>query len=261
MPFYLDNDGDLFPQTPNGDGTSLSIESQLLFPQGHDDRLIISISDNDMNTPSEENGSSQENTIATATVMIPSSDSGTRNSGGAVRSDKRGCHWKDKVKQGCPPQPWKKSGDWANLRKEMESEMIASFPGLTLPWRDPRGAPNRTRNTMKVLFIVMIKHSFNRTVELEWTESGEPAFFGIRRILVRADRRASFDAGVFPSVDALSRRVQSPYKRFARIWETAGFVEHVGADGGLLLRYDHATFAKQRAQQAGKRGRLPPGGE
>ena len=173
--------------------------------------------------------------------------------------DRRGKHWVTKVSEGRPPQPWKHSKEWALRRKEKEIEFgeFLRSRGLTfeLPWRH-RGEFPSTGNTLKVLLIDLLISSFKGEVFLS-RESGTRGFFGIVRIQVPSEYRSAFDAGAICSLDSLRRSDGHPSKHLrksmAKIWETAGFREHVLPGGALLYEYDASVCEKQKHQQRCKR--------
>ena len=119
-----------------------------------------------------------------------------------------------------------------------------------------------------ILYMEPMLHRHAGTVELTFFPKGSkpPMWHGIQKILVPADKREAFDAGLFPSLFSCSprgrmhtpRSAQSAapvhYKTVHRIWRRSGFVETVLPDGSLqftcnftsVRRGDHP---RQRAER------------
>eukprot|EP00291_Cryptomonas_curvata_P019237 CAMPEP_0172160104 /NCGR_PEP_ID=MMETSP1050-20130122/5372_1 /TAXON_ID=233186 /ORGANISM="Cryptomonas curvata, Strain CCAP979/52" /LENGTH=392 /DNA_ID=CAMNT_0012829829 /DNA_START=68 /DNA_END=1243 /DNA_ORIENTATION=- len=168
------------------------------------------------------------------------------------RIDNRGRHWKDKVLQGCPPEPWKHTKDWAERRNAKENEFCellrARSMAYTLPWRRSNSAHRSMGNTNKVLFMELLSHHLNGVANLSFVDEGA-CFLGIAHVVVRPEKRAIFDAGLIPSVDGRRRAEAGTHiKTLVKIWHTAGFVEHVLEGGGLAYVFDEATFDRMKAQ-------------
>ncbi len=168
------------------------------------------------------------------------------------RIDNRGRHWKDKVLQGCPPEPWKHTKDWAERRNAKENEFCellrARSMAYTLPWRRSNSAHRSMGNTNKVLFMELLSHHLNGVANLSFVDEGA-CFLGISHVVVRPEKRAIFDAGLIPSVDGRRRAEAGTHiKTLVKIWHTAGFVEHVLEGGGLAYVFDEATFDRMKAQ-------------
>ncbi len=168
------------------------------------------------------------------------------------RIDNRGRHWKDKVLQGCPPEPWKHTKDWAERRNAKENEFCellrARSMAYTLPWRRSNSAHRSMGNTNKVLFMELLSHHLNGVANLSFVDEGA-CFLGIAHVVVRPEKRAIFDAGLIPSVDGRRRAEAGTHiKTLVKIWHTAGFVEHVLDGGGLAYVFDEATFDRMKAQ-------------
>ena len=168
------------------------------------------------------------------------------------KSDNRGRHWKDKVLQGCPPEPWKHTKDWAERRTAKENEFsdLLRNRGMvyTLPWRRPNSALRSMGNTNKVLFIELLIHHLNGVAVLTFVEE-VTCFLGIQSVKVSAENRKIFDAGLIPSVSG-KRGVESGahIKTLIKIWHTAGFVEQVLEGGALSYVFDQETCGRMRAQ-------------
>jgi hypothetical protein len=185
-----------------------------------------------------------------------SSRSSSESQGGSdckEKTDNRGRHWKDKVLQGCPPEPWKHTKDWAERRTAKESEFceLLRLRGMsyTLPWRRSQYPHRSMGNTNKVLFMELLVHHLNGVAVLTFVEENM-CFLGIQTVCVKPEYRSAFDAGLIPSVDG-KRRVDgfgAHIKTLVKIWHTAGFVERVLEGGALNYVFDQATFDRMKAQ-------------
>ena len=153
-----------------------------------------------------------------------------------TKVDNRGKHWKSKVAQGHAPTPWKGNQSWCALKKAMELH----FNPMALPWNFKN--QRKSGSASKVIFMELLRNRGAGVVEL----TGGEGFYGIASFLVPADQRAAFDAGAVPSAGS---QEGGSRKKFAKIWETAGFRERRLWDGGLEYIYDEALYQKQKAQQ------------
>ena len=92
-----------------------------------------------------------------------------------------------------------------------------------------------------------------------WPRSYTPhkgSFYGIQGIVVPPDQRAAFNQlGPLCVVNSATAEADpTRRKRLEKLWQTAGFDEHLLPDGTLVFQYNHQVYIAQKKQQADNRG-------
>ena len=193
--------------------------------------------------------------------------------------DGRGRHWAAKVGTAQAPEPWRCNRLWAEKRVELEGEFVALaaekgiVPPPRLPWdRYPCQSVvlaaragqyqhadeqqywrfKAMGNTNKLLWMHLTMCGWRNMVYLETSACLNDGFMGILRVVVRAEARAAFDRGLFPTIegfvstacDVAGGRPFGQRKTLIKIWHSAGLREarsHIG------FEYDEGTRERMRS--------------
>ena len=238
----------------------------------------------------------------TTTTTTNKNKKNSKNKG----DDGRGRHWAAKVGTAQAPEPWRCNRLWAEKRVELEGEFVALaaekgiVPPPRLPWdRYPCQSVvlaaragqyqhadeqqywrfKAMGNTNKLLWMHLTMCGWRNMVYLETSACLNDGFMGILRVVVRAEARAAFDRGLFPTIegfvstacDVAGGRPFGQRKTLIKIWHSAGLREarsHIGFEydegtrermRSVMQRADDKRRAKRAPSSSGAPPLLPPG--
>ena len=170
-----------------------------------------------------------------------------------IKHDRRGHHWKEKVKNGQAPAPWKGVQEWMNKRKQMEEEFKKMAHELSkpdqLPWNESQCYLGQV---CKVMWMFLKMSQWTDTVSLE--ETPGKGLCDITRVVIKDLDK--FNEGPFPLLKCKTKSTPEEVKRRQTVlkqWRAAGFAMIPRDDDVCIMQFESEIKEKIRITSTRKR--------